>query len=242
MDLGIDLGVIKSGEVVDRYIYYPDHLVRLPGRIRDAGFFKSAIANITNIMREPVLYDAARSLLFEPLQPFRSRNVEDESIGQFLSRRFGNETADNIASAVFHGIYAGDIYKLSAKALLYPIWQAEFAEKGVVKELLEQSNRGEIFLSYDMKQHLEALKAHRDAQWVKDLMRVADYTSMFAPKNGMQSIAETIESRLAAAGNADIKLDTSIKYISRPDNASENLTVSVECLTDILLNPCDHMC
>lgn len=230
MDLGIDLEVIKTGDPIDRYIYYPDHLVRLPGAIRNAGSLKSAIANVSNILQEPVLYDAAWSLVYEPMQPFRSRNIEDESIGDFLARRFGKETTDNIASAAFHGVYAGDIYKLSAKALLYPTWQAELNEKGIVRESLQQANQGQIFLSHDMKQHLDALKAHRDSQWVSGLMQVADFTSMFAPRHGMQSIAETIESRLATAENADVELNSSIKNITRPNSASKNITVSINHL------------
>lgn len=52
-------------------------------------------------------------------EPFISKGpTEDESVGEFLSRRVGSEAADYLADPVFSGIYAGDIYRMSKKEIL----------------------------------------------------------------------------------------------------------------------------
>lgn len=51
------------------------------------------------------------------------KKVENESVGQFLERRFGKEVTNQLADPVFTGIYAGDIYNLNKKLVL-----GEFAE------------------------------------------------------------------------------------------------------------------
>jgi protoporphyrinogen/coproporphyrinogen III oxidase len=57
-------------------------------------------------------------ILGEPTKPGRDPGTKDESVGDFLTRRFGSAVADNFASAVIHGIYAGDIYKLSVRTAM----------------------------------------------------------------------------------------------------------------------------
>ena len=42
----------------------------------------------------------------------------DETIHEFVSRTLGKEVADNLISAVLHGIYAGDCRKLSVRACM----------------------------------------------------------------------------------------------------------------------------
>ena len=48
----------------------------------------------------------------------RGKDVEDESIHSFISRRFDSNLADNMVDPLFKGIVAGDIKNLSASALL----------------------------------------------------------------------------------------------------------------------------
>ena len=50
---------------------------------------------------------------------FREKtDLRDESIHDFISRRFNSSVADNIVSAMVHGIYAGDSHKLSVKVCI----------------------------------------------------------------------------------------------------------------------------
>ncbi|KAI1438009.1 Protoporphyrinogen oxidase [Xylaria sp. CBS 124048] len=139
-----------------RFLYYPDHLVKMPSRDLSVG----------NIV------DAARSFLTEPLwsgllpSAFNAwvslnkskaplvlnnspdgvaaeaeptgfltgrgpdwRNVfnnvpDDESIAQFLTRILGDDRiVNNVISGLMHGIYGGDVHKLSAKhTILEQLW------------------------------------------------------------------------------------------------------------------------
>ena len=96
----------------NRFIYYPDHLVRMPG---------------------------PGSSFLQTTKPQRPGHLQDESVGSFLTRRFGSALADNVVSAIFHGIYAGDIYKLSARAIVPSLWATEIRNQSIIKGLLEQA-------------------------------------------------------------------------------------------------------
>jgi oxygen-dependent protoporphyrinogen oxidase len=53
------------------------------------------------------------------------RNGEDESIGAFISRRFGQEAAMYLAEPLLAGIHAGDVDRLSVRALFPRLVDAE---------------------------------------------------------------------------------------------------------------------
>ncbi|KAK3989181.1 hypothetical protein QBC44DRAFT_328142 [Cladorrhinum sp. PSN332] len=112
----------KMGELPDRYIYYPDHLVQLPrapgqGLINKIGW---ALGTAKQIIQEP---------LYEGLLPslvnltFGGHDLEgnailsgrsDVSVGNYFALRLGRrDLVDNAMSAMMHGIYGGDVWKLS---------------------------------------------------------------------------------------------------------------------------------
>lgn len=49
----------------------------------------------------------------------------DESVDGFFSRRFGPTLANEMISAMIHGIYAGDTRRLSVRAVFPQLWEAE---------------------------------------------------------------------------------------------------------------------
>ncbi|KAI9739111.1 MAG: oxygen-dependent protoporphyrinogen oxidase [Cirrosporium novae-zelandiae] len=108
---------INSGR---RYLYYPDHLVALPDR------WTNVFLRCWRLFTEP-LYSGLLSGLYHELNtPKRPQSLDDESIGDFFSRRLGSDLlVNNLMSAMIHGIYAGDIWKLSARSLLPLYWEAE---------------------------------------------------------------------------------------------------------------------
>jgi len=111
----------KKPAALNRYIYYPDHLARMPGAAGPLELFR----RLYSLLFEPIFAGALREVTREFTVPHRGDNLEDESVGHFLERRWGKVIADNFASAIFHGIYAGDIYKLSARTLLPAMWFLE---------------------------------------------------------------------------------------------------------------------
>ena len=103
----------SSAAAKNRYIYYPDHLVKMPGPGQDL------YEILWSMITEPVFKGMLWGMLSEHRRPNADNEIVDESIGDFLARRLGTtKVADNIVSAVLHGIYAGDIYQLSAKSLM----------------------------------------------------------------------------------------------------------------------------
>jgi oxygen-dependent protoporphyrinogen oxidase len=93
----------------------------------------------------PITFGAlARSRLFslagkarmagELLAPRRTTD-EDESIGQFVYRRFGREAVDYLADPLLAGIHAGDVDRLSMRALFPRLVDAERQSGSVIRAL-----------------------------------------------------------------------------------------------------------
>lgn len=73
------------------------------------------------------------SLLREPLKRRnRPLGIDDESVDDFFTRRFGAEFARVFGSALVHGIYAADSRKLSLRAAFPSLWGAEERGRGSV--------------------------------------------------------------------------------------------------------------
>jgi oxygen-dependent protoporphyrinogen oxidase len=65
----------------------------------------------------------------------RAREGGDESIASFVRRRFGEEAADYLAEPLLAGIHAGDVERLSARALFPRLVDAEQQAGSVIRAL-----------------------------------------------------------------------------------------------------------
>jgi oxygen-dependent protoporphyrinogen oxidase len=63
----------------------------------------------------------------------RGAPVDDESIAAFVRRRFGEEALDYIAEPLLAGIHAGDVERLSIRALFPRLWEAERQSGSVLR-------------------------------------------------------------------------------------------------------------
>ncbi|RSL60311.1 hypothetical protein CEP51_013793 [Fusarium floridanum] len=110
-DLALDLGLkISSPAQKARYIYYPDHLVVMPPFATFADFF-----------REPLFLQSFGAGFALALNTLRSRQLpaQDYSVAEWLYKLTNSrKAAGTMASAMMHGIYGGDINKLSARSVL----------------------------------------------------------------------------------------------------------------------------
>src|SRR5687768_15086087 len=68
----------------------------------------------------------------EPLVP-RAGEDEDESIAAFVRRRFGEEAVDYLAEPLLAGIHAGDVDRLSMRALFPRLVEAERQSGSVLR-------------------------------------------------------------------------------------------------------------
>ena len=63
----------------------------------------------------------------------RSEDDEDESIGSFVRRRFGQEAVDYLAEPLLAGIHAGDVDRLSVRALFPRLVDAERQSGSIIR-------------------------------------------------------------------------------------------------------------
>ena len=117
-DLGIeDKLVTANPSSRKRYIYLDNKLILVPTNPVD--FFKSGI-----------LSKDGKLTLLEEL--FIKKELQEESVENFVTRRFGREILKNIIQPYLNGVYAGDIKKLSADAVFPKLKDLEHKYKSVI--------------------------------------------------------------------------------------------------------------
>jgi oxygen-dependent protoporphyrinogen oxidase len=165
-----------------------------------------------NLITEPVFKGFFTAALFEPTRDPRPSDLEDESVASFVNRRMGGPyIGDNIVSAVLHGIYAGDIYQLSAKSIMAKVWQWESWRGSIgqalvsrAKERTDLIQRRDSVLNNDNLDRLEAFLTG-------PLHNAAVYTF----KDGISSLALALEESLRANSNVQFLVNdkvTSVEY------------------------------
>jgi oxygen-dependent protoporphyrinogen oxidase len=155
----------------------------------------------------------------EPLKDGRDDNTEDESIGDFIARRVNRKLVDNVVSAVFHGIYAGDVWQLSAKSLMPQQWNAE---KEFASVLLGIPKMRTSITEDEFQLMSQLLAANQPSLGLKLKFRNSGVITL---KGGLQQMSERLESLLKMGGNVTFKPDTRVESISLQENG-EKIQVS----------------
>ena len=196
----------RSPAALNRYIYYPDHLVRMPAPLPGVNLLTSIAKNVLNVLQEPIFTGAIGGLLREASVAARPNYIQDESVGHFVTRRFGRHVADNIVSAVLHGIYAGDLYELSTRTIFPLFWHLEqISDVGIVGAITQQMWVGESLLPYDdieFMMHSGSIDVSTDA--VKALAEKLEGSSVYTFKKGLGQLANKIEAGLRENENVEI--------------------------------------
>ena len=174
----------------------------------------SLLSNVTNLLSEPVFKGAIWGAIKEyyGAAPKRPDGVEDESIGSFISRRFGSGPADNLASAIIHGIYAGDIYNLSARTILPAQWEMETKLGSVLQGVYLQQqpvHSGEETSDADSSKYLHNSGrrpvATDDVKLIREFNSLPAFSksineintsSVFTFKGGIGELADRLEAKL----------------------------------------------
>jgi oxygen-dependent protoporphyrinogen oxidase len=206
LDLATDTIFTKSTAPAarNRYIYYPDHLVRLPHP--SFGIFNI----LYTIATEKALAGVIPGVLGEPFRDPRDEKMPDESIGEFFSRRFNKSIVDRLASAVIHGIYAGDIWQLSAKSLFPRLWRDEAVESSIVTGMVRGRAEGIPMTEQDADFYMNLKKM----QWDPAMKRVIDMTSVFTFKDGSQMLADRLAEHLMGSGQVTFAMESPVHAIS----------------------------
>ena len=214
-DLGLEDRILMTSKnsvaAQNRFIYYPDHLVRMPG----PGV--SLFQNISQVLSEPIFNGAISGALSEVTKARRPEGLQDESVGSFLARRFGSALTDNVVSAVFHGIYAGDIYKLSARAIMPSLWATEWRSNSIMRGLLKQAFGGvQPIATID----LDMIKTLQSQPIMSDKLEVVKKSSVFTFKGGIGELADRLEVKLDKSDNVLILENTHVGQIKLGSNSA----------------------
>ena len=117
---------------------------------------------------------------------------EEESVSEFVMRRFGAEALDKIAQPMIGGIYVGDVSKLSAQSTVPQFVEMERTSGSVIgglikKRELEQANSG---------------------------VKGARYSMFLSLKNGMQELIEKLKNNIS---NGTFYFEKQLQSVYRED-------------------------
>jgi oxygen-dependent protoporphyrinogen oxidase len=125
--LGLTPRLISSHTPRTAFVLKHGHLFPLP-----SPSVLGVPTTVAGIARYRLLSLPARArLALEPLIP--KRVLDDESVGAFFRRRFGEETVGAIAEPLLGGIHAGDIDTLSMRSLFPRFVEAEVNRGSVLR-------------------------------------------------------------------------------------------------------------
>ncbi|KAL3460265.1 hypothetical protein BJX64DRAFT_263511 [Aspergillus heterothallicus] len=203
----------------NRYIYYPDHLVRLPSYNLNAG----PIANILNLLmlyvREPIIRHALVRILQEPSND-GGQPATDESVASFVSRRLSPEVADVLVSSVYHGIFAGNIDKLSANALMGAFREYERNEDRVLINMVKNGRDRKSIVPADDVLALAPLIQKLGVEYTQHLSNLARNNSTLTLKRGVGQLTEALYEELSRSPKVEILRGTYVKGIYKNPKTS----------------------
>lgn len=120
------------------YIVHAGKLERVP-----AGFSLLAPTDLLAFVRSPLLSPRGKArALWEQFVPARDPNASDESLEDFVVRRFGRELFDSLAQPLAGGIYGADPKKLSLAATMPRFVALEREYGSVIRGLRKKAKAG----------------------------------------------------------------------------------------------------
>jgi oxygen-dependent protoporphyrinogen oxidase len=167
---------------------------------------------VSRLLEEPVFDGLISGALGEYFRSPRSKETEDESIYDFLSRRLDRRVADNIVSAVLHGVYAGDIRQLSARTLMPGLWYDEVAAGSMTAGYLASLRAPPRILNRE----LAAWQSYGEEERKPAFPQMAN-ASVYTFKKGLGTLTRRLVSVLSKQRNVTLKTNTQITRIRRND-------------------------
>ncbi|KAL2854460.1 hypothetical protein BJY01DRAFT_205202 [Aspergillus pseudoustus] len=208
----------------NRYIYYPDHLIRLPSYDRNAGLISNFWRLFNLFTQEPIIRHALWTMISEPLKD-EGQPATDESIASFVSRRLSPEIADVLVSSVYHGIFAGSIDQLSADTLMGLFRDYERTDLRVLGTMMENSREGRSTIPADDVLALVPLIQDKGTEYIKHLSGLVKSNSTLTLKKGVGQLTEALLAALKRSPKVEILRGTDVKGIFQNPNDSSGLGV-----------------
>ena len=132
----------------------------------------------------------------------------DESAGDFMARMLGGhrDLVDKHLSAMFHGIYGGDVWKLSARQTIL--------ESAWLKDQHPLSDgSGRVFMSANDWDLLWNMSDHQNSRTVFQLANTAKKHNLMAFEDGLITLVESMAKDLEGRSNVTISSGTSVKSL-----------------------------
>lgn len=211
---------------LNRYLYYPDHLVRVPQPDRSLGMMGNATMMADTFTHEDAFRGLLSKILFEHFVKTRDSDVTDESIGHFFKRRLGKNMVDRVMSAVFHGIYAGDIYKLSMKSLFPSLFRLEGEAGSLTAGFLSSLTEG---AKLPLREANFAELMRQPYPFDKNFKKNFRKASVFTFRHGLQQLVDRLEESLRGRHNVTFMTNSPIKSI---DNGQGHVKVWVDGISE----------
>lgn len=172
-DIGLSNSIvpIPSDHVAarNRMIYVNKKLHLLP-----SSFFASFVTKPP--FSKPLFFYFLNDLKAKP-----KLGLQDDSIYNFVNRRFGKEIADYAISPMICGICAGDAKEISVKFLLKNFFEMEQEHGGIIKAMFKKSKKQKQ-TPVEMG---ELAKLSRDEKW-----------SIYSMKEGLEELPKGLEKSL----------------------------------------------
>ncbi|KAI4598565.1 oxygen-dependent protoporphyrinogen oxidase [Pestalotiopsis sp. 9143b] len=208
-----------------RYIYYPDHLVQLPKEevswdnisktIRSyftepmwTGMFNAAAGWARAFTRSTDVVEQRR----RDIKDIRTAFDDDESVAAFLGRIFGDTKSpviDNIISGMLHGIYGGDIHKLSAKHTIF--------EKFWLQDRIPLHNGGAWIYKRDGDLQADILDGPNRIAII-EMAEKAVSENLLAFSDGLMTLVDSLSMDLARSKNVTVKTGTPVSAVEQKGN------------------------
>ncbi|KAF8929669.1 oxygen-dependent protoporphyrinogen oxidase [Dissophora ornata] len=150
---------------------------------------------------------------------------EDESIESFVSRRFGKGFSDDLISAMVHGIYAGDVSKLSVRSTFGMLYHLEKDYGSVILGLLMGGGNIETPWDQTLKEKIAAK--------MPELNEFVDKTSIYSFKDGLEELSRALEKDLVESGRVSIRKNS---LVEKMDFDLASRTVSIKGQTPVEAN------
>ncbi|KAK5624582.1 hypothetical protein RRF57_000298 [Xylaria bambusicola] len=211
----------------NRYLYYPDHLVKMPSGERS---LDNLVGAIQSYLSEPIWSGGLRAAYnfwvsynksLAPSHHHRLSEVPetDESIAQFLKKILKDDRIiNNIVSGTMHGIYGGDINKLSAKhTILDRLWY-HFQNPLPPNMNTSWVDVKEWYLLFDMLSGPNRLQ-------IIELAESAVDSKLLAFDDGLVSLVKGLEEDLKTKSNVTFKYSNPVTSL-RHENSKILVTTS----------------
>ncbi|XP_075150177.1 protoporphyrinogen oxidase [Haematobia irritans] len=200
-DLKLPIEAVTSSHVAakNRMIYAKGQLCMLPNSL------KGAMQTIPPFSRP-----LAMALLNDLKSKSKKIKFGDESIYDFVHRRFGSELADYAISPMICGICAGDAKEISVRFLMDEIFENEQRYGGVIKGLfMSKFNSNKTNSQNDSlnKNHPKLFKEALKNKW-----------SMYRVNNGLETLPNSLANHLKDK-NVEINLASECREILFGENS-----------------------